>query len=384
MDLLRSVLKMRNHSGYRPDFERFRRALTSREPGPVPFGDIFADIETVGKYLNEPVFDFSSIASDPQHRMSPFAFLKASRYVNQTIRFCLGHGWDYAYSFSMIPFQGFTYDLADNTAEIAGDRKRTWVNDHRGPIQSWDEFERYPWPADIASINLFSRLMSRSVPDGMKVLAIPGGVFEWTSFLMGLEPFCYTLADQPDLVDALIQKVADTVYAVVSDLMDEPNIGGIFMGDDLGYTSGTMISPKILRQKFIPQVKRITNLVHSAGKVFVFHSCGNMYAVMDDLIEAGIDAKHSFEDKILPVEQVYQKWGGQTAIIGGVDMHLLAVGSEEEIRKRTRQILDTCAPGGHYVLGTGNSVANYIPLNNYQAMLDEGRKWNQEHYGREH
>jgi uroporphyrinogen decarboxylase len=170
---------------------------------------------------------------------------------------------------------------------------------------------------------------------------------------------------------------------VIEDMMGEPNIGGMFLGDDMGFASGTFISPAMLRRKFFPHLKRVADLLHGAGKVFVLHSCGNVYAVMDDLIAAGIDAKNSFEDKILPVEQVYQRWGERVALVGGVDMNLLALGDEAQVRARTRQILDVCGPGGHYVLGTGNSVANFLPLQNYQAMLDEGRKWNKEHFGRE-
>jgi uroporphyrinogen decarboxylase len=166
--------------------------------------------------------------------------------------------------------------------------------------------------------------------------------------------------------------------------MDEANVGGVFLGDDMGFATGTFVSPSVLRCKFFPHLKRVVDLVHSAGKVVVLHSCGNVYGVMDDLIATGIDAKNSFEDKIMPVEQVYQHWGDQVALIGGLDMHLLTTGTEEEIRMRTREILDVCGPGGHYVLGTGNSVANYLPLGNYYAMLDEGRKWNKEHFGREY
>jgi uroporphyrinogen decarboxylase len=45
------------------------------------------------------------------------------------------------------------------------------------------------------------------------------------------------------------------------------------------------------------------------------------------------------------------------------------------VRKRVRDTLDACMPGGGYCLGTGNSVANYIPVENYLAMLDEGRRY---------
>jgi uroporphyrinogen decarboxylase len=48
---------------------------------------------------------------------------------------------------------------------------------------------------------------------------------------------------------------------------------------------------------------------------------------------------------------------------------------EAAVRQRVRDTLDACLPGGGYVLGTGNSVANYIPLRNYLAMLDEGRRY---------
>jgi uroporphyrinogen decarboxylase len=64
-------------------------------------------------------------------------------------------------------------------------------------------------------------------------------------------------------------------------------------------------------------------------------------------------------------------------------VNVLASGTEKEIRKRTREILDSCAPTGHYVLGTGNSVASYIPIRNYLVMLDEGSRWNVDHFGRE-
>lgn len=383
MSFWNKAIKMRRPEGKKPDFDRFLRAITTTEIGPVPIGDIFADFETVGNFLNERVFDYAAMAEDPEHRITFRDFRYGLRYIDQTIRFCLDTGWDYAYSFSSIPFKGFTYLLADNTSpEVKAGRKRFWVNDNAGPIQSWEDFEKYPWPTDIGSINMQSRWMARRVPDGMKVMVIPGGVFEWTTWLMGFVPFCMALKSQPDLVDAIIAKVSDTIYAVIADLLDEEGIGGIFMGDDLGYASGTMIAPGDLREKFLPQTRRFVEQTHSAGKVFVLHSCGNLRAIMDDLCNLGIDAKHSFEDKIMPVEKAYELWSDRVGIIGGVDMHLLASGTEEEVRRRTREILDVCGPGGHYVLGTGNSVANYLPLRNYLAMLDEGHRWNRDHFDR--
>lgn len=383
MDLLRALLKMKAPGQRQPDFERFRRAVTTNEPGPVTVGDIFADFETVGNLLQEPVMDYLKLAEDPELKISFQDLRGGYRYVSQTIRFCCLTGWDYAYGYSIIPFKGLRVQIADNTSSEVKDGKRGWLNDNQGPIMSWDDFERYHWPRDIKAINAMSRTMAKRVPDGMKVMVIPGGVFEWTTWLMGLAPFSYALADQPDLVDAVIEKVAGLIYQVVEDIMTEPNLGGVFMGDDLGFYSGTFVSPKVLREKFLPRTKAIVDLTRAAGGVFVLHTCGNMYAVMDDIVAMGVDAKHSYEDKIMPVEEVYKKWGGKIGVIGGVDMDLLAKGTEADARRRTRQILDACASRGRYVLGTGNSVANYLPLQNYLALLDEGRNWNLQNFGRE-
>ena len=145
MSFLQSITRIKSNPDHQPDFERFVRAITTNEPGPVPVGEIFADHETVGNFLGKRVFDYSNMAADPHHKITFRDFWDGLRYVDQTIRFCLATGWDYAYSFSAIPFPGFTYNLADNTStEIKEDRQRFWVDDNTGPIQTWDDFERYP------------------------------------------------------------------------------------------------------------------------------------------------------------------------------------------------------------------------------------------------
>jgi uroporphyrinogen decarboxylase len=89
----------------------------------------------------------------------------------------------------------------------------------------------------------------------------------------------------------------------------------------------------------------------------------------------GIDGKHSYEDTILDVREANARYGGRMALLGGIDVDFLCRASEAEIRQRVRDTLVHCNPGGGYCLGTGNTVANYIPLENYLIMLDEGRKF---------
>jgi len=97
---------------------------------------------------------------------------------------------------------------------------------------------------------------------------------------------------------------------------------------------------------------------------------------MEDLIEeVGIDARHSFEDTIERVEEAKERYGDRIALLGGIDVDFLCRADEQQIRARVRHTLEVCNPGGGYCLGTGNSVANYIPLDNYLVMMDEGRRF---------
>ncbi len=78
---------------------------------------------------------------------------------------------------------------------------------------------------------------------------------------------------------------------------------------------------------------------------------------------------------ILSVIETKRKYGDRVGLIGGIDMDFLCRASEADVRGRTRETLDACHPGGGYCLGSGNSIADYLPLDNYLAMLDEGRKY---------
>jgi uroporphyrinogen decarboxylase len=144
----------------------------------------------------------------------------------------------------------------------------------------------------------------------------------------------------------------------------------------MGFRSGTLIPAKILIEKTLPWHQKITEVAHQNEMLNILHSCGNLEKIMPALIEqVKIDAKHSFEDVIEPVTVAKKRWGNRMALIGGIDVDFMARTTPEQVRERVRQTLDICQPGGGYCLGTGNSVTNYIPLDNFLAMLDEGRRY---------
>ena len=262
----------------------------------------------------------------------------------------------------------------DTTEELSRKQGRAWVDEGRGLITNWEEFEKYPWP-DYSKIRTDTiEWYLKNLPDDMGIAAHMSHYCEYICWLMGYESACYALYDQRDLVQAIYDKIMERERASIETFLQFDRIRIIWASDDMGYKTGTMFAPTDMKEFVLSGHKAMAKIAHDAGRLYLLHACGDRSKIMEDLIEdVKLDAIHSFEDVIEPVIDAKKKWGDRLAILGGIDVDFLCRATPEEIRKRTRETLDACLPGGGYALGSGNSVANYIPPRNYLAMLDEGR-----------
>lgn len=264
----------------------------------------------------------------------------------------------------------------EDSAALTRRGGRSFVDETRGPITTWEEFEKYPWP-DPKNISTRSlEWYERNLPEGMCVSTGGLGHFcEYMVWLMGYQTLCFALSDNRDLVLAIRDRLFSFYKEALALLLTFPRVRLIWAGDDMGFRTGTLLSPADLRELVFPGHAQLARMAHNAGRPYILHSCGNLAAIMEELIgSVGINAKHSFEDTIQTVEAARQAYGDRIAVLGGIDVDFLCRATEEQVRARTRRTVQQCLPGGGWCLGTGNSVANYIPLENYLAMLDEGRR----------
>jgi len=248
------------------------------------------------------------------------------------------------------------------------------VDEHVGPITSWEDFHKYPWPDPARGDADFElQWYQKNLPEDMCICTGTGHFAVNLFFLMGYESLCYALVDQPDLVGAIADRLLEFHKAELGRTLQFDRVKIVWSTDDMGFKTGPLISPDALRKYVLPGHKELARIAHEAGRVYLLHSCGQISPVMDDLIDdVKIDGKHSFEDTIQDVRDAKRLYGERIALLGGIDMDFLCRSGEQAIRQRVRQTLDVCMPGGGYCLGTGNSVANYIPLDNYLTMVDEG------------
>ena len=300
-------------------------------------------------------------------------------YLDNFIAFWQGMGYDIVRYEESLPLSERNILGADPT-RMGG--LREWRDLHHGMITSWADFEAYPWPTVTPASLANYEYLATHLPEGMGLVAChAGGIYEHLSAVFSYEGLCYALYDQPDLVEVVAQRLGELMLSFYRQLVELPSLVAIFPGDDMGFRSGTLIPPAALRRYTLPWHRRYAALAHEHGLPYFLHSCGNLVEILDDLIDdIGIDAKHSYENAIMPVTEFQDRYGSgsargrQVGVLGGVDVDILGRCSPEEVRAEVRRLIETCHPKGRFAIGSGNSIPSYIPLENYLAMVDEAQR----------
>ncbi|MFW5798187.1 MAG: uroporphyrinogen decarboxylase family protein [Planctomycetota bacterium] len=242
-------------------------------------------------------------------------------------------------------------------------------------IRTDEEFDAYDWPDDSQVIDLepFERC-AELIPDNIKLVAgVGAGPFEWATRMMGVMGLSYALVDNPELVGRVFGEIDRVHTGALEQIASMEAVGACRQGDDLGFKTSTFLPPEVLRRHVFPIYKEMTDIAHARNKPFILHSCGNLAQVYDDLVhDCRIDAKHSFEDAILPVHEFKQQYGDRVTPLGGLDVDRICRSDEDELRRYTRTMIERCFEDGHWALGTGNSLTNYMPVENYLVVLEEG------------
>lgn len=282
-------------------------------------------------------------------------------YLRFVVDAFAGAGYDYATTYgSKFKFiEGQHKDketISLNASEIISDEK---------------SFEEFKWenPEDYDYSKLEN--IEGYLPDGMKLAIMgPGGVLENVISLTGYDNLCFMLYDNPALLKQIFDNVGERLVKYYERAAQYDSVGLIISNDDWGFNTQTFLSPRAMNEYVYPWHKKIVEAAHRYNKPIILHSCGyyidSMEIIIDDL---NYDGKHSFEDNILRVEESYDRWKGRIAILGGIDVDFMIEASDEDIKRRSHQMIEKSLEMGGYALGTGNSVPEYIPIEKYLAMI---------------
>ena len=343
---------MNKKRSFQPDYNNILKVLYNKKPDYLPLYEHHIDAPFIAKITGEKLEIVSNHPSELEY------------YFRKVINFWKSNGYD------AFDYEAAICDIIPGHGAIMGGIL--------GQIQTRNDFEKYPFD-DIPKIfweTYTPRLeaIRKVLPPGMKAYGGCGyGIFESAQDLVGYESLCLMQYLDPELFDDLFVRIGDLFIELWTKMAREYADIFIFhrMGDDLGHKTATMLEPETIRKSILPQHKRVIDVVHAAGKKFLFHCCGQIFDIMPDILACNIDAKHSNEDQICSFETWIEKYGDKIGLFGGFDMNYLILNSYEMVYKKVVEDgtrFRSLARG--YGLGSGNSIPDYMSVDGFNAMID--------------
>ncbi len=232
------------------------------------------------------------------------------------------------------------------------------------------DFELPP-EMDESELELVHYVMEE-LGDTHYVFARPGR-FHGLGFIRGwTEDRFIQLAEDPDHAAEAHLRAAEGIGATVKPFKDA-GVDGVALGEDYGHNTGPFVSPAMFAKIFAPALKRRSEILHEMGLPNLFHSCGNNRLILDQMVDAGIDAYQAIQP-VEHIEEIKAEFGGRITLWGGVCTDTLGRGTPERVRQEALFTLKHCAPGGGLILASSHSIVVRTPLANYEALLDTLRE----------
>jgi uroporphyrinogen decarboxylase len=208
-------------------------------------------------------------------------------------------------------------------------------------------------------------------------------LLEWGMFLRRMDNFlmdCYIDKYNVEvLLDKLMEKHLATLEKVCDAVGDVADI--LRFGDDLGMDTGPMIGPDVYRELFKPRHQQLCDYVHKHSSMKTFlHSCGSIYTLMPDLIEAGYDIINPVQTTANGMDPIILKkefgkditfWGG-----GCNTRTVLNHGRPEAVRENVLRNLEIFTPGGGFVFNQEHNIMPDVPAENIIAMYNAIKEFN--------
>ena len=333
----------------KPDIKQFIRTLRLQNASFIPTAELGVHPKIKERFLGRPIIS-----------------------LVDEIEFSCKAGYDYV---KLQPIADFNpskigINLKDIEIKDDGSEQFNWAAEGKGVITNEADYENYQFP--LKNDFNYTKLdeVKSLLPDGMGVIGQYGDIFTMTWEMMGFETFSFALFENPDLVKGLNNKLGELVLSMFEVFAQHDNVDVLWFSDDIAFTNGLMVSPEVLDQLFFPWLKKIGDLAAKYDKPLIYHTDGILYDVFDRIIECGVDAIHPIEPKAMKIADVKRRYGDKLCLIGHVDVDLLARGTPKQVRAQIEENIKVAGYNGGYIIGSGNSIPEYVNYENYIAMLE--------------
>ena len=211
--------------------------------------------------------------------------------------------------------------------------------------------------------------------DEIAVFGSVRGTFGFLFIALGLENLTYAMYDEPELLLEIIE-AADAFWTKLGLKLIEAGCTALYVANDMGMNGSTLISPAQLREFFFPSLQKQIATWKAAGGKVLFHSCGNVDAVLEDLADMGIDALNNIQVfSGMNLKSVKGRIGDRVTIVGNVDATGIMCGSDQTlIDAAIREVVETAGADGGLIIATDHSFHEGMPQENVLYFLEKARE----------
>jgi len=246
----------------------------------------------------------------------------------------------------------------------------------RGPIQTMEDLRNYTPPDPNAAHRLgkLPALVARF--KGKKAIFFRHrAAFMWSVFLRGFENLLQDFLLEPEFAHKLMDKVLATSIPMARNAV-RAGADVIVVADDYAGNLAPFFSVAVFKEFILPRLQRLVDAVHEEGGIVVKHSDGNLWPLLDLIVNAGIDALNPMEPIAgMDIGEIKDKYGKKVCLIGNIDCsRLLSEGTVEEVEAAVRECIRKASLGGGHILSSSNSIHSSVKPENYLAMIEAGRK----------
>lgn len=170
-------------------------------------------------------------------------------------------------------------------------------------------------------------------------------------------------------------RLRDTVVEFNLGMIDQwvdRDVNGVFFSDDWGSQRGLLMNPDDWRRYYKPAYKIMFDRVRASGANVWMHLCGNVTAILPDLIDIGLSVLNPVQPQAMDVRRLSREFGGKICFNGGVDVQgTMIQGTPNDVRREVHELVDLFGRfDGGYIGGTSHSVMPETPLDNVIAMYE--------------
>ena len=332
-------------------YERFITAVKRKQPDRVPVWDIIIDSRVIkGLHGDISLFDFIE-----KEDLDGFSVLENSQKKN------IG-------GLTYIDEWNISWKLEPNNIYYPID----------GPIKDYEDLKNLVLP-DADADYLYKDLTEavKRFKGEKAIVFITHETFEYSHYLFGgMDKLFLNYITNPEMVKELLDIIWQYKRKAIKNALE---IGAdiIATGDDYAGRMATLMSPSHFREFILPSLKKASELIHDLGSYHIKHSDGNIWKIIDDMIEAGIDVLHPIEPTAnMDIGKVKEKYGNKICLAGNVDcITVLTRGTKEDVIEAVKETIAKASIGGGHILASSNSIHPGVKPENYKTMIEATRKF---------